>query len=76
MTTQKRKDGPGDEAKNEPPTKTTRRKFGGEDTHHKHGYLSLQNGGRSRYIENTFWACVDVEVITSFDLFRSLLPIH
>jgi hypothetical protein len=26
------------------------------------GYLLMQNGGRSRYIENTFWACVDIEV--------------
>ncbi len=26
------------------------------------GYLSLQSGGRSRYLENTFWATVDEEV--------------
>jgi hypothetical protein len=23
----------------------------------------MQNGGRSRYVENTFWASVDMEVI-------------
>jgi hypothetical protein len=40
-----------------------RRNIEGEDTQFNQGYLLLQNGGRSRYIENTFWACVDVEVI-------------
>ena len=61
-TSLKRKDPPGDAAKNAPPLKTVRRNIEGEDTQFNQGYLLLQNGGRSRYIENTFWACVDVEV--------------
>jgi hypothetical protein len=60
--TLKRKDPPSDSAKSETPVKAVRRTVDGEDIHTDHGYLLLQNGGRSRYIENTFWAAVDIEV--------------
>ncbi|KAH6663416.1 fungal-specific transcription factor domain-containing protein [Halenospora varia] len=60
-TNLKRKDPPGDAATNESPAKVVRRNGEGKETQSNHGYLLLQNGGRSRYIENTFWASVDVE---------------
>ncbi|KAF2101036.1 hypothetical protein NA57DRAFT_10708, partial [Rhizodiscina lignyota] len=53
--------------------KTSRRKVD-EPTHFRHGHLSLQNGGRSRYTENTFWACVDVEGL-ELDSLLSDLPL-
>jgi len=43
-------------------TKTVRRTVEADEKQPNHGYLLMQNGGRSRYIENTFWASVDVEV--------------
>jgi hypothetical protein len=37
-------------AKNESPVKAVLRNSEGKDTQFNHGYLLLQNGGRSRYI--------------------------
>ena len=47
---------------NEAPVKVMRHKSVVDDTQSNQGYLLMQNGGRSRYVENTFWASVDVEV--------------
>ena len=63
-TNLKRKEHPDEPAKKESPIKSVRRTMEGNEKQPNQGYLLLQNGGRSRYIENTFWACVDVEVIT------------
>ena len=52
-----------DAAKDESPPKVVRRDAVGEDGQPNRGYLLMQNGGRSRYVENTFWASVDTEVI-------------
>lgn len=57
----KRKDAPMKDSSN----KSVRRRVEGDDKQKNQGYLLLQNGGRSRYIENTFWACVDAEVIAN-----------
>ncbi|KFY48492.1 hypothetical protein V495_01306 [Pseudogymnoascus sp. VKM F-4514 (FW-929)] len=57
----KRKDPPGDVAGSESPVKVLRHKLVVEDTQSNQGYLLIQNGGRSRYVENTFWASVDME---------------
>ncbi|KFZ07010.1 hypothetical protein V501_06860 [Pseudogymnoascus sp. VKM F-4519 (FW-2642)] len=57
----KRKDPPRDAAESESPVKVMRHRSLVEDPQSNQGYLIMQNGGRSRYVENTFWASVDME---------------
>ncbi|KZF22418.1 hypothetical protein L228DRAFT_201510, partial [Xylona heveae TC161] len=59
-TNLKRKSPSGDK-EDECSVKAVRRKVEDDNAGSNQGYLLLQNGGRSRYIENTFWACVDVK---------------
>jgi hypothetical protein len=59
----KRKEHPEELTKKESPTKSIRRTVEDDEKQFNQGYLLLQSGGRSRYIENTFWACADIEVI-------------
>jgi len=42
----------------------------------KGGYLSLQSGGRSRFIENSFWASVDPEGLDLDSLIFELPLVH
>ncbi|KAF2665066.1 hypothetical protein BT63DRAFT_429017 [Microthyrium microscopicum] len=55
-----------DHASEDSEHKSSRRRTGKmvrDASHAKGGYLSLQSGGRSRFIENTFWATIDPEAL-------------
>jgi hypothetical protein len=64
----KRKDGPEAESSSQPPRRASRRQSEDVANSLQTGHLAIQSGGRSRYIEKTFWASVDSEVSLPHDL--------